>query len=263
MLATNTQTHLTLPGGRVVNLNDALPAQPFTIGSVTLNNDKEVLVLSAGKGTGAGKASLEVPAGKQHSVKLPDGTVARLNSASSLKFSVDFNEGVREVELTGEAYFDVARDEKRPFIVRSHAAQIKVLGTSFNVNSYNPKNIITSLRSGSIMMQGAGKDTVLKPGEAATVTASSMTVSKYSDDKAFTWKDGIIDFDKASLEEIGDALARWYDVKVAYARPGLKGGSYKLRIDKSKPIQKSLDVLKRLSDGKVNYTLEKGQLTFK
>ncbi|WP_295129411.1 FecR family protein [uncultured Chitinophaga sp.] len=262
LLATKS-THLNMPGGRVINLDETLSDQHFNVGTVNLDNEKDELRFSAGGNAGAGYASLEVPAGKQHTIELPDGTVATLNSASSLRFPVAFGKGNREVELTGEAYFDVAKNASSPFVVKSHGTKVEVLGTVFNVNSYNPKDIRTSLRDGSVRVHGGNTSTLLKPGdEASSLEGAGITISSFNDLNVFSWKNGVMNFEDASLESISATLSRWYDVDVVFNRPGLKGTRYNLTIEKSKPIENALNRLVKLSSGGLNYTLKDGVVRF-
>ncbi|UYQ94698.1 FecR domain-containing protein [Chitinophaga horti] len=264
LLATNTteNAEMILPSGEAVTLDEALSDKQMTIGDVSLSYSKGKLVLSAGHGAGAGIASLNVPVGKQLDVTLTDGTVAMLNSASTFKFPLQFDGANRSVELAGEAYFTVAGNAERPFIVQSHGTKVVVLGTEFNVNSYNPKNIITSLRSGSVRMQGGGKDTLLKPGQAARVQDGVLTVSKVKEDRPYGWTKGIVDLEGASVAEIAAIISRWYDIKVDFARPELKEGSYDLSINKSEPVEEALKRLRKISSEKVKYKIEGKHLKF-
>jgi transmembrane sensor len=176
---------------------------------------------------------ISTPKGRQFSIVLPDGTKVWLNSASSLRFPTEFDGAERKVELKGEAYFEVAKNAKMPFKLNvNNTAEIEVLGTHFNVNAYeNEKKLITTLLEGSVHMYQIAKGVdlplskrgvILKPGQQAFVTdsqqvQSEITVVSDADiDKAMAWKNGLFNFEGATIEDVMKQLERWYDVTVKY-----------------------------------------------
>lgn len=164
---------------------------------------------------------LEIPKGGQFSVTLSDGTKVWLNAGSTLKYPVNFAvRGNRTVQLTGEAYFEVARDSSRPFVVNTQRQRIEVLGTHFNINSYSeePKSI-TTLAEGSVRIQplsGAMSPFMLKPGESAITDKKSTQVDKADMLTAMAWRKGMIYFRDAPLTEIMRQVSRWYDIEIDY-----------------------------------------------
>jgi len=165
--------------------------------------------------------------GETYSVKLPDGSLVWLNSGSSLKYSVGLLvDGRREVQLSGEGYFEVAKDHAHPFIVRTLDQEIKVLGTHFNVNSYTDEgNSKTTLLEGSVHIVAFsenssvkyGKPKLLQPGQEATLNkAHQITVKEVDVMNAIAWKNGMFYFDRADLKTVMRQFARWYDVEVEY-----------------------------------------------
>lgn len=153
---------------------------------------------------------------QQYGITLPDGSKVWLNAATSLKFPVNFA-GLKErrVELEGEAYFEVAKDARKPFIVHSGRQDIKVLGTHFNVSSYaDEPEAKTTLLEGSVKING--RET-LKPGEQAKVDGRGMVaISKVNADASVAWKNGYFEFNDENVYEIMTKVARWYDVQVIY-----------------------------------------------
>jgi transmembrane sensor len=149
---------------------------------------------------------------------LSDGTKVWLNAASSLRFPVSFYGNERRVELTGEAYFEVAKNSTMPFIVTAKGAETKVLGTHFNVNAY-PDEVFssTTLLEGSVQVNYKSKSTLLFPGQEAIMPANGgITVSQPDLDVIMAWKEGMFQFNKTRLEDVMRQLSRWYDVDISY-----------------------------------------------
>jgi transmembrane sensor len=169
--------------------------------------------------------TLSTPNGRQFQIQLPDGTRAWLNAASSIRYPTMFNDPVREVFVTGEVYFEVAKKEGKPFIVRlNDESAIEVLGTHFNINAYgNEKQIRTTLLEGKVKVLHGRLTTLLKPGQQArypqTGVSDSRGITVMSDadiNQVMAWKNGVFDFNHASLDELMRQLARWYDIEVIF-----------------------------------------------
>jgi transmembrane sensor len=170
-----------------------------------------------------GYNTISTPRGGQYQVLLPDGSKVWLDAASSLRFPTAFTGGERLVELTGEAYFQIAGDASRPFKVHipSTSTEIQVLGTDFNVAAYAEEgDIRTTLIGGAVRVTAAGKAAVLEPGQQARVTeggtAALNVVSGVHTDDVIAWKNGLFKFEEASIQSIMRQVARWYDVDVVY-----------------------------------------------
>jgi ferric-dicitrate binding protein FerR (iron transport regulator) len=176
--------------------------------------------------------TMSTPRGRQFRLMLPDGTRVWLNSASSLRYPTVFAGKERQVEVTGEAYFEVAENAQMPFRVKVVGrAAIEVLGTQFNVNAYgNIQMLRTTLLEGSVRVQDiseeAGKGVVLKPGQQAVISTAHaantagrqniMVADHVDTDKVLAWKKGLFNFDGMSLQEAMQQLERWYDIEVVY-----------------------------------------------
>lgn len=169
--------------------------------------------------------TMQTPKGRQFNVTLPDGTRVWLNAASSITFPTAFDGNERRVQVTGEAYFEVAKNKTKPFFVKiKDRAEVQVLGTSFNVNGYDDEpRISTTLLEGAVSMQGSGPSApgtvVLKPGQQAQMArdgSTALTVKQADIDKVMAWRYGAFNFEGASLQEVMRQLARWYDIEVVY-----------------------------------------------
>ncbi|HVK49133.1 MAG TPA: FecR domain-containing protein, partial [Pseudobacter sp.] len=175
------------------------------------------------KGSEAVFNSMSTPKGRQYNLTLPDGTQVWLNSESSIRYPTVFNGKERRVEVTGEAYFSVSRNNKMPFIVNvDRQADIQVLGTEFNVNSYaNEASINTTLLEGSVRVKANKLSQILTPGQQAQVGQDKKIrlVKDVDIDKVIAWKNGYFNFNDADLHEIMRQLERWYDIEVVYAKP--------------------------------------------
>lgn len=154
---------------------------------------------------------------------LPDRTKVWLNTESSIKYPVDFNDNPRRVEVSGEVYFDVAQSisssgEKRSFVVIVPGkAEIHVMGTQFNINAYNDENVISAtLMEGSIKLLSlrTGEIATLKPGEEASLDSNgSMNIGLGNVDEVLAWRSGKFIFDNADMQKITRQISRWHDVE--------------------------------------------------
>jgi ferric-dicitrate binding protein FerR (iron transport regulator) len=201
--------------------------------------------------------TVSTPKGRQFRLVLPDGSRVWLNAASSIKYPTSFSTQERRVKLMGEAYFEIEKNESAPFrITAGDATEIEVLGTSFNVNAYTNENAIrTTLLQGAVKLLAYNQTAMLKPGQQATVKTSSGRVyleNKVDTDKVMAWKNGLFNFEDASLEEVMRQLERWYDIEVVYEKgiPPIRFGG---EINKQNTLQ---DVLQILEGSKVHFQLK-------
>lgn len=189
--------------------------------------------------------TLSTPTGGQYNIILADGTKVYLNAVSSIKYPTQFNGDQRVVELEGEAYFEVAKNKSKPFIVRSGGQNITVLGTHFNVHAYRDEPVIkTTLLEGSVAVAYKDQKTILKPGQQSNVALDFNKINvRTVDAEALTaWKDGHFQFDNADLKTVMKQLERWYGVKVEY-----RGDVSDIRFDGATYMNKNLsEVLKVL-----------------
>lgn len=172
---------------------------------------------------------IKIPRGGEYQMTLSDGTKVWLNSASSLKFPVNFNSKTREVKLEGEAYFKVRKDASRPFIVKTPKGNIKVLGTSFNVFAYKNEELShTTLVEGKIEFSKGESKKILAPGEQAISSDNKgdFQIRKVNTFLYTAWKDGLFVFEEESLESITNKLSLWYGVNFFFYNKEAK--NYKL-----------------------------------
>lgn len=160
--------------------------------------------------------ALSVPRGQDYHLTLADGTKVWLNAESRLEFPDRFNGDTREVRLQGEAYFEVKKDAKRPFIVHSDYLTTRVLGTSFNVRVYSQRDAAVTLVSGRVKVNAAEASKTLSPGQQASLAASGLSVKTVDTYPITQWKDGFFYFDNETLFKIMQELSKWYGVNVSF-----------------------------------------------
>ena len=170
--------------------------------------------------------TLSTGRGGEYSLVLADGTKVFLNAVTTLKYPVVFNEEVRKVQLDGEAYFEVAKDAARAFIVETKGIEVKVYGTSFNINTLHANEIQTVLVEGNIGIRSVATDREyrVRPGQMAVWKQTDNTVELQEVDVTLytAWKEGIFRFDRQRLEDILNTLVNWYDVEVFYQSQDIK-----------------------------------------
>ncbi|MBS1665335.1 MAG: FecR domain-containing protein [Bacteroidetes bacterium] len=241
------------PGGNkaILTLSDgsSIVLDSAGDGTLSMQGNTKVLKLAGGRlayqtggRTDAGNTPLyntiSTPKGGQYQVVLPDGSKVWLDATSSIRFPTSFDEKERQVELSGEAYFEVAANPQKPFIVSvvskqkngsSELQKIAVLGTRFNVMAYEDENVVkTTLLDGAVSVAGRSETQTggikLQPGEQAQqIRSESSNISVVSDvdvDATVAWKNGYFNFNRADIHTIMRQLSRWYDVEVVYQGSG-------------------------------------------
>ncbi|TCD01382.1 FecR family protein [Pedobacter psychroterrae] len=219
----NTAT-LTLSNGSKINLSDVVNGKLATQHGVTISKTKEgelrYQTQTEKQNLTPEYNSLTTANGQQYELVLPDQTKVWLNSTSVLKFPASFM-GLKDrtVELLGEAYFEVSKDQEHPFIVKTAEQDVIVLGTHFNLNSYaDEQATTTTLLEGSVKVLSVLNhfSQTIKPGEKAVNTGKSITVEPANLQQVTAWKNGFFRFTDESLESILRQISRWYDVKIVY-----------------------------------------------
>lgn len=163
--------------------------------------------------------TISTPIGGQYQLVLADGTKVWLNASSSLRFPAAFAGKARKVELTGEGYFEVARNAAMPFHVKVNTLDVAVLGTHFNVNSYQDEAFVrTTLLEGKVKVSSENGTETLSPGQQAAVDKSGMmkTLSEINTEEVVAWKNGLFQFESADLASILRQAERWYNVQFEY-----------------------------------------------
>lgn len=193
---------------------------------VLLENGRLAYTSSSGATGEAAWNTMTTPKGRQFRLLLPDGTQAWLNAASSLRYPTAFTGPERMVEVSGEAYFEVAANPSVPFRVRiADKATVEVLGTHFNINAYPDENSTsTTLLEGKVRITATGnagskQSLVLLPGQQGNLGQSRLELVKAADiDKVMAWKNGFFNFDGASFSNVMRQLSRWYNIEVVYEK---------------------------------------------
>lgn len=187
-----------------------------------------------------------VPRGAEFNLVLSDGSHVWLNSDSRLRYPSVFRGDVREVEVSGEVFFEVARDERSPFVVKVEGLEVVVLGTKFNVNTRVAERIQTTLVEGQVEVNlPAGQSVVLEPGEmaSANVVSGEVRSEQVNVQKYVAWRYGRFCFEEATMEEIMRELALWYDVEVEYRNGALKSERFTGSLPRSESI---MEILKKI-----------------
>ena len=225
---------LTLANGKKISLTDAGNGQIASQNGIKVTkaaNGQLVYTITDRENLPGASSStdldafntIETPKGGQYQVVLPDGSKVWLNAYTSLKFPVSFNnQKERRVELSGEAYFEVAHNKDLPFRVVTTRQTVEVLGTHFDVNAYADDAVTkTTLLQGLVRITAASRSAILNPGQQAKLTGT-LDVSEVNTADAIAWKNGYFNFDDEKLENIMRSVSRWYNVDVVFEDQSLK-----------------------------------------
>ena len=210
--------------------------------------------------------SVEAPLGSKTKLYLPDGTLVWLNAGSRMTYSQGFGVDNRKVELEGEGYFEVKRNEKIPFFVKTKDLQLQVLGTKFNFRDYpEDHEVVVSLLEGKVGLNNLlreEKEAVLSPDERAVLNKANglLTVESVTASNASQWTDGYLFFDEELLPDIAKELERSYNVKIHIANDSLKTFRfYGNFVRREQNIQEVLEAL--ASTEKMQYKIEERNIT--
>lgn len=243
---------LTLADGRKIDLGslksgevlqqDGLMAYKTVDGQLIY----EIQPSAANQTNNGGLNTLSTANGQTYQVLLPDGSRVWLNAASSLQYATDFaNKNLREVELQGEAYFEVKKHDRHPFRVKTKAQTVEVLGTHFNISNYPDESTIrTTLVEGSVKVKSEVSrfEQILQPNQQAILNTKGIQVETVNTAEVIDWKDGKFVFSNEDIESLMRKIARWYNVEVVYDGEITKerfGG----QVSRSQPISKILEAL--------------------
>lgn len=209
---------LTLADGRTINLNKT-QAGIIVGDGLTYLDGSDVVENAAWKMEREKLNSITTPKGGSYQITLSDGTKVWLNAASTLKYPGKFSETQRVVEFSGEAYFSIASDPRRPFKVISNGQEIEVLGTEFNLNAYkNEAATQTTLIEGSVQIVNLKSGSVdrLVPGEQSTVLAATTKIREVDTSLYVAWKSEMFHFKQTPFADMMRQIERWYDIEVVY-----------------------------------------------
>lgn len=208
---------LTLANGKQIVLDTLISGETLKQGVSAIINRRGHLAYTPESKTGEVAYNiLTTPRGGQYQLTLADGSKVWLNAASSIRFPTHFVGKERRVQITGEVYFEVAKNAAMPFKVEAGNMEINVLGTHFNVNSYNV--VKTTLIEGLVVVASEGTTLALKPGQQAQLTTIGKIdlLEKVDLNETLAWKNGLFQFNNADIETVMQQIARWYDVEIIY-----------------------------------------------
>ena len=249
--AGSNKAYLTLADGKKILLTNATNGMLAEEGGVKITKtaDGQLVYTIADEGKqSVGKYNrIETPVGGQYELQLPDGTRVWLNAASSLKYPASFSSlKQRSVELTGEAYFEVAKDKTKPFLVKSKGQEVEVLGTHFDVNAYpDEQSIRTTLIEGSVKLNG---QLTLKPGQQSVLNDGKFNVKEVNANDAADWKNGEFVFNNEPLTSILKKAARWYGVEIVYTNELARIPTFTGSVSRSENISSVLNMLEETSN---------------
>ena len=240
------------------------PQKDIDLGDVQLHNDKGILTFKSSNGfTHSGQHTLIVPEGKEYKLVLPDGSEIWLNAATRLQFPFHFNGNAREVTLlSGEAYVKVAPNAKQPFIVHTANSIVQVLGTEFNINSYQQDVVKLALINGAVKMQSQTTSTVIKPGMEAVCSNKELYTRSFDERAVSGWRNGAYYFENAPIQELCVVLSRNFGI-TAVIDSGSQAGSRRFTgmANKRKPLSELMQDLQNIN---IRYNIDKeGVLHFK
>jgi transmembrane sensor len=250
---------LTLGDGTSILL-DTLKAGKFAVSdNVELTKDNTNLSYEKTKKVGEAELVyniLRTPAGGEYQVVLSDGTRVWLNALSTLRYPESFSDTIRKVDLTGEGYFEVAKDAVHPFIVTTGKNEVRVLGTHFNVNSYSDnKETVVTLVEGSVRLNGTK---TIRTGEKGTIDQTGKIQTGPADlETALGWKDGQFIFRMTPLSDVMKQTANWYDARIIYQDNITE--HFNARIPRDVPVSKLLHLLE--ATGQVHFKIEDRTIT--
>jgi len=250
---------LTLADGRVITLDSAAN------GGLARQGNTKVIKLNgqiAYQRTGSGQAddallfnTISTARGNQYQLVLSDGSKVWLNAASSLRFPTSFKGKERRVEITGEAYFEIARNPAMPFKVQAGSGEIDVLGTHFNVNAYDDESSVkTTLLEGAVAIKKEASLQVLAPGQQAEFSPKGKIILSDNVDVAqeTAWKDGFFWFNNTDIHTLMRQVSRWYDVEVEF-KGNITDDGFTGKVSRNVPLSKLLKVLEQYD---LHFTIE-------
>lgn len=261
VLPGSTKALLVLSDGKEVVLDDSKSGLVANQGDAVINKvgDGQLVYNKTDEDTEKPLTNkLVIPKGGQYRLTLPDGTKVWMNSFSTLIYPTFFKGNTRDVELIGEAYFEVAKNKDAPFRVHARNQVVEVLGTHFNVNSYATElNTKTTLLEGSVKVTSGTTDYLLKPGFQAEV-GTQVKIRRADADQVLAWMNGDFNFKEEDIQGIMRKLERWYDIEVIYDAK-INEIDYSAEISRSRSLSQVLGILEKT--GNVHFKIEGRRVT--
>jgi transmembrane sensor len=229
---------------------------------ITKSNDGQIIYENASASTETLYNILKIPNGGEYQLVLSDGSRVWLNSASTLKYPVNFSGNTRDVELSGEAYFEIAKNKAKPFKVHFNHSEVEVLGTHFNVNAYDNESMqAVTLLEGSVKVSKAANARLIKPGQQATIGQTNLIdVQSVNSEDVIAWKNGYFMFADEDIKSIMRKLARWYDFTPEY-QGHVEGERFAAMISRYRNISEVLKMFE--STGTIKFKIIPGDASGK
>lgn len=240
---------IALENGTIIPIQKGV-SKKVSLDGTTMQIDERGLTDQSSASGSVRWRTVSVPAVLTYKVWLADGSEVWLNATTKLRFPCGFPGSTREVYVEGEAYFKVAKNRLRPFVVHTPQTDVLVTGTQFNVNTYNPDNIQTALVEGSVTTKGAGdRQVALRPGYKASYNVQNgFRTETFDDADVLSWMKGVYYFHNTPLQELSGVLARWYGIKVHFDNVALQTKTFSGALTKKQPLQLFLENLRLSAD---------------
>ncbi|MFT3949583.1 MAG: FecR domain-containing protein [Agriterribacter sp.] len=247
---------ITMAGGKTVYLDSAFNGTLAVQGSIQVVRLDDGQIAYRGSAEALIYNTLTNPRGsKVINMILSDGSQVWLNAGSSVTYPVAFIGNERKVSITGEAYFEVAHNIAKPFIVSKGDLQVQVLGTRFNINVYDDESDARiTLLQGSVKVKNGKKENMLQPGQQAQIASGIKIISNADIEQVMAWKNGLFVFNRARIQDVMRQLARWYDLDVHYTGE-VPEGKFKGEISRDLSLSQ---VLNGLTATRIHFTMESG-----
>lgn len=260
---------LTLANGKVINLSNAQNGDLDKQAGIQITKTADGQLIYTIEDASSAAASklvyntIATPKGGQYQLRLPDGSKIWLNAASSLRYPANLASlKERRVELDGEAYFEIAKDIHKPFVVVTDKQEVKVLGTHFNIKNYiDDKTTKTTLLEGSVQVtvQSSAQFVILKPGQQSELNSRAIKIFAVDVEDEIDWKNGDFVFKAEKLQSIMRKIARWYNVEVDYQDDVPQDVELEGLVSRSKSITEVLKLME--STDKVHFKLDGRKIT--
>jgi transmembrane sensor len=252
---------LILPEGKSIPLKKAESSLDYTNpNQLVLNNESVILSDTKNDNDKSSTNQLIIPYGNRSKITLSDNTVVWLNAGSRLIYPSKFTGKRRQVQLFGEAFFDVAKNKEMPFIVKTSSLEVKVLGTEFNVSAYPEDNTVqTVLKEGSVTIRRNNSglfesDLIIKPNQMAVFNKNTQDSKIYDVDAAYytIWIKGLLSFNDQDMSRILKKLERYYNIQIRYADPLVGSQKISGKLDLNKNLDEVFEYLSKVSATKIS-----------
>ncbi len=248
---------LTLDDGKIITLDNKASDTSINGQIKILQQKGEVVYNDQPTTNRMAYHTLTIPRKGQYKLVLSDGTKVWLNAESSIRYPISFADTERRVFVTGETYFEVAKDKTKPFRVVMDDMVVEALGTRFNINAYtNEPFVTTTLVEGSVLVSKGKKENILKPGQQANISANDFSISDVEASDVVAWKDNQFKFSNMPLDVIMREIERWYDAEIVYeSKPT---DHFNAEVSRNVPVSKLLHILETTK--RVHFKIENNKI---